>query len=176
VNSRIRAIVVGAVAAAIALALLRGPIAESLVVRGDTFLYRTQPSRAITYYRRAVSIDSGDGTAVDRFAFVALTERDRVAMRTALEVCSRFLGRNPNDWTIRFDRALLFHAAGNARRAEADFAMVGRAEHDARALAFAGFAARASGREHAARAYWRTALSLSPKFAAARHALDEPSR
>jgi hypothetical protein len=113
-------------AALIAVAALRGPIAGSHAVRGDT----------------PVSVVSADGTAVDRFAFKALIKRDHATMHAALQVCSTFLRRNPNDWAVRFDRALLFDAVGNTRRAQADLAMVGL------------------WREHSARTHWRTAAPI----------------
>jgi hypothetical protein len=56
-----------------------------------------------------------------------------------------------------------------------DFAVDGNLARDARALTFAGFIARALGRGHDARSYWRTALSYNPHFLPARRALSRPA-
>jgi tetratricopeptide (TPR) repeat protein len=159
-------------AAAVSLILARHPIADSLVVRGDSAAMRGEPASALGYYRRAIRLDSADGVALDRFSFGALLQRDRQTMQLAIRLCTIFLRRNPNDRTIRFDRALLFRASGDLDRAEFDFAVDGNLARDARALTFAGFEALAAGRRHAARLYWKTALSLSPRFLPARRALS----
>jgi tetratricopeptide (TPR) repeat protein len=171
-GSRVRSVVICVAAAAFALTLSRRPIADSLVVRGDSAALHAQPVRALAYYRRAIRVDSADGVALDRFSFGALLQRDKSTMQLAIRLCSEFLQRNPNDRTIRFDRALLFRAIGNLERAEFDFAIDGNLGRDARALTFAGFIARSAGREHAARLYWKRALSYRPNFLPARRALS----
>jgi tetratricopeptide (TPR) repeat protein len=169
---RVRALLVVACAAAIALVIARRSIADSLVVRGDTFLYKSEPTRALAYYRRAMSIDSADDAAIDHFAFAALIGRDASVERVALEACSKILLQKPNDWTVRFDRALLFRSVGELQRAEEDFAAVGRAKRDPRIMAFAGFSARSLGRQAQARQFFQTALRFSADFQPARRALD----
>jgi tetratricopeptide (TPR) repeat protein len=173
-GERVRSVLICVAAAAVALVLARRPIADSLIVRGDSLALRAQPASALAFYRRAIRIDSADGIALDRFSFGALLQRDRPTMQLAIRLCTGFLQRNPNDRTIRFDRALLFRATGNLDRAELDFAIAGNLAHDARALTFAGFIARAAGRVHDARSYWRTALSYRPHFLPASRALSLP--
>ncbi|HEY1680756.1 MAG TPA: hypothetical protein VGF98_03860 [Candidatus Tumulicola sp.] len=171
-GERIRSVLLCVAAAAVALVLARRPIADSLIARGDSAALRAQPVSALAYYHRAIRVDSADGVALDRFSFETLFQRDQPTMRLAIRLCTGFLQRNPNDRTIRFDRALLFRATGNLERAEFDFAVDGNLARDARALTFAGFIARALGRGHDARSYWKTALSYSPHFLPARRALS----
>jgi tetratricopeptide (TPR) repeat protein len=170
-KARIRLVAFVAGAALVALVIARGSISSSLVVRGDSMLYSSRPERALSYYRRAIAVDSADGMAVDRFAFAALMQRDRSAMNVGAVFCTNFLERNPNDHAVRLDRALLFRALGRLHRAEEDFAMAGRSGRDARAMTFAGLTARALGRYVAERHYLRAALSYSPGFEPARKAL-----
>jgi tetratricopeptide (TPR) repeat protein len=171
-GERVRSVLICIAAAAVALVLARRPIADSLVVRGDSAALRAQPAAALAYYRRAISVDSADGVAVDRFSFGALLQRYQPTMQLAIRLCTALLQQNPNDRTIRFDRALLFRATGDLDRAEFDFALDGNLAHDARALTFAGLMARAAGRAHDARLYWRRALSYLPAFLPARRALS----
>jgi hypothetical protein len=168
----VRSVLICVAAAACALILARRPIADSLVVRGDSAAMRAQPAIALAYYRRAISVDAGDAVAVDRFSFGALLHRNPPTMQLAIRLCTAFLQQNPSDRTIRFDRALLFRATGNVERAEFDFAIDGDLAHDARALTFAGLIARAAGRGHEARLYWRRALSYLPGFLPALRALS----
>jgi tetratricopeptide (TPR) repeat protein len=158
-------------AALTALVLSRGSIADSLVVRGDALLYGSRPERSLEYYRRAIAIDSANATALDRFAFGALMQRNASTVSVAVTLCTAFLRRRPKDATIRFDRALLFRAGGDVRRAEVDFALAGRANRDPRAMTFAGLSARVLGRIAEERRYLRAALSYSPNFLPARRAL-----
>lgn len=168
----VRSVLICIAAAACALVMARRPIAESLVARGDSAAMRAQPATALAYYRRAISVDSADDVAVDRFSFAALLRRFQPTMQLAIRLCTAFLQQHPSDHTIRFDRALLFRATGNFERAEFDFAIDGDLAHDARALTFAGLIARAAGRRHDARVYWRRALSYLPGFLPARRALS----
>ena len=137
-KERFRLVVLVAGAALVALIAARGSISDSLVVRGDSLLYGRNPKRALPYYRRAIAVDSANGVAVDRFAFASLMQRDRSGMNVAATICSNFLQRHPDDWTVRLDRALLFRAVGDLVRAEQDFAVAGRAGRNAQAMAFAG--------------------------------------
>lgn len=152
--------------------LLRAPVADALVVRGDGCLYRSRPVAALRYYRRAIWIDANDGSAVDRFVFVAMTLRDRVALRAGIAFASRYLTRNRDDAVVRMDRAMAYRIVGQPARALGDFAIVGRSAKDPRAYAFAGFAANAVGRRNLARGFWRAAIAIEPRFPVARHALD----
>ncbi|MEO6835921.1 MAG: hypothetical protein ABI231_08455 [Candidatus Tumulicola sp.] len=151
--------------------LLRTQLADALVVRGDGCLYRARPSLALQYYRRALWLDANDGTAVDRFVFVAMTLREGGALRDGIAVASRYLERNPDDDVVRMDRAMAYRATGRPAQAVTDFATVGRRTKDARALTFAGFAAEEIGQRDRARAFWHSAVAIDPGFPAAQHAL-----
>jgi tetratricopeptide (TPR) repeat protein len=157
---------------AIAACILRPQISDALVVRGDEFLYRAEPGRALEYYRRAFLVDDDDAAAVDRFAFVASMRHDPRANAEALRETSAYLGRHPGDATVRMDRAMAYRAAGLMRGALADFSLVGAWTGDPRAYTFAGYAALRSGNTPLARRLWRAALTLQPGFVAAKRALD----
>ena len=160
---------VGIVAAA---TILRPQIADALVVRGDEFLYRADPARALDYYRRALLVDADDGAAADRFAFVATTMRDPRINAEALRETSAYLQRHPDDSVVRMDRAMAYRTSNSSRAALADFALVGARTNDPRAFTFAGYAAQRSGDPALARRLWRAALALQPGFISAKRALE----
>ena len=152
--------------------LLRAQLADALVARGDEFLYRSQPERALQYYSRALALDAASPRAVDRFLFVATTARNRVAMHDGIARATYYLAHHPGDDVVRMDRAMAFRATGDFAHAASDFAVVGFHGRDARALTFAGFSARAAGQSLRAARLWRSALALEPKFPPALHALQ----
>lgn len=156
----------------ISAAIMRTQLADALVVRGDGCLYRARPACAFRYYRRAMWFDSDNGLAVDRFVFVAMMTRDRAALDEGVGLASTYLRRHPDDSVVRMDRAMVYRAAGRNARALLDFAIVGRHTHDARALTFAGFAAKSIGQRARAKTFWLAALAFAPGFPPARHALD----
>ncbi|MGA8533595.1 MAG: hypothetical protein WB615_05760 [Candidatus Tumulicola sp.] len=156
---------------AISAVLLRGQLADALVVRGDECLFRARPAASLRYYRRAIWIDPRDSVAVDRLLFVAMTLRDRRALDDGIVSATRYLEWKPDDNVVRLDRAMACRVTGRQSEALGDFAIVGRATHDARALTFAGYAAQAIGQPRRASYFWRAALLLSPDFPAAKHAL-----
>jgi tetratricopeptide (TPR) repeat protein len=156
---------------AIAALLLRSQLSDSLVLRGDACWYAGNVREALRYYGRAVWIDDDDGVAVDRLSFVAMTARDRFALRESTDVASRFLRRHPDDDVVRLDRAMAYRAMGDRAHAFDDFVAAGLHAHDPRALTFAGYAAAAQGRSRRARSLWRTALAFSPAFVPAARAL-----
>ena len=167
----LRRIALATVAVAVSGVLLRGQMADALVVRGDEFLYRSDSRAALRYYRRALRFDATNAVALDRLLFVATILRDRVGMRDGVQRAAAYLERRPDDDAIRMDRAMAWRALGKSAFAWIDFGVVGYRTRDARALALAGFAARDAAREVAARRLWRAALTLAPGMPAASHAL-----
>lgn len=167
----LRRIALAAAAVAISGVLLRGQMADALVVRGDEFLYRSDSRAALRYYRRALQFDATNAVALDRLLFVATTLRDRAGMRDGVERAATYLEGRPDDDAIRMDRAMAWRALGKSSFAWIDFGVVGYRTRDARALALAGFAAHDAAREIAARRLWRAALTLAPGMPAASHAL-----
>lgn len=151
--------------------LLRPQVSQALVVRGDERLYRGSPADALIYYRRAIEADPLDAAAIDRFAFGAVSLRDRRAVRDAIDLSSRYLRRRPYDDGIRMDRAMAYRLIGDWRHAVDDFERVGVRKRDATALTFAGYAAWALRERPRAIGLWRKALAAQPDFRAARHAL-----
>jgi tetratricopeptide (TPR) repeat protein len=157
---------------AITACLTRAQIADAIVLRGDECLYRSKPESGLRYYRRALWVDAGDGVAVDRFLFVAMTLRDGTALRDGIRAASSYLEENPHDDVVLLDRAMAYRALGQSADALADFSLIGSRRADARALTFAGYEARALGRSILARSLWRRALRIDPRIVAARHALE----
>jgi len=151
--------------------LLRTQVSQALVIRGDERLYRGSAVEALTYYRRAIAADPLDGSAVDRFAFGAISLRERRLVREAIVVTSEYLRRRPSDDEVRMDRAMALRLLGDWTRAADDFERVGVRRRDATALTFAGYAALALHQRSRAIACWRRALSVDGNFLAARHAL-----
>lgn len=160
---------VAAFALTLAAPILRMPMSFAIVARGDDFLYRGHPERAVTYYARAVAIDDANDVAVDRLVFFTLERGTREDVGRALDAADRFL-RTHEDANVRADRALCnlkLHRYGDAA---ADFGIAGRTLRDARYLTFAGWASLFEGRRSAARSFWTEAGALG--FAPARSALE----
>ncbi|MGB8519184.1 MAG: hypothetical protein WCD38_03385 [Candidatus Tumulicola sp.] len=168
-----RRVALAAAAVAVSGILLRGQVADALVVRGDEFLYRSNSKAALRYYRRALRFDANNTVALDRVLFVSTLLRNRTQMRDAVERSTGYLDRRPDDDAIRMDRAMACRALGDASTAAADFAIAGYRTRDARALALAGFASRTVADERAAVRLFRAALVLAPKMPAALHALAD---
>lgn len=166
-----RRFALAAIALGIAAWVVRGQVADALVTRGDEWLYRAMPGRALQYYRRAVWLDAGDAAAVDRFAFAAALLRDGRESEESIAFSTAYIARHPGDAVVRMDRAMAERAIGQTRRALADFAAVGMEKHDPRALVFAGHAARMLGERSYARDLLIAALALQPDMPAARHEL-----
>ncbi len=152
---------IGIAAAAL---FLRGPISDAIVSSGDGQLYAGRPSTALGLYRRALGFDDRNPVAADRFAFLAMSQRRPALWREAREALGLTLRADPANSAIRMDRALLERKLGDFRVALRDFARVGRAARDPRALAFAGFCAQRLGRTRRAVALWRETLALAPGF------------
>ncbi len=151
--------------------VLRPQISQALVIRGDERLYRGSASDALVYYRRAIAVDSLDASAVDRFAFAAVSLREPVLVRDAIELSSKYLRRRPDDDIVRMDRAMAFRSVGDWPQAADDFARVGERERNATALTFAGYAAAALHDDKRAIELWDKALAVDGSFLAARRAL-----
>jgi tetratricopeptide (TPR) repeat protein len=166
-----RRFVLATLAIAVAGALTRSQIADALVLRGDECLYRAEPARGLTYYRRALWIDARNGTAVDRFVFVATLLRDGLALREGTQLASIYLEKNPSDEVVRLDRAMAYRALHRSNDALGDFALVGIRHSDPRALTFAGYEAQVLGESSRARVFWLEALRIDPDFVPARRAL-----
>ncbi|HVA34434.1 MAG TPA: hypothetical protein VNG31_09815 [Candidatus Baltobacteraceae bacterium] len=166
-----RRVALAAIALAVSGWLLRGQIADGLVVRGDEMLYRGAVSAALTYYRRAMLLDPGDGAAVDRFAFFAMNTHDGAKLRESVAIASRYLQDHPGDDVVRMDRAMAYRSLADNRDALPDFARIGKRAGDARALTFAGYCALALGQRHRAVGLLRDAVALAPSLPAARDAL-----
>lgn len=156
--------------------LFRPQITDALIVRGDDYLYRGDPTRAIDRYRRAITIWPGSETAVDRYVFLELQQNTQPSLRDGEIAAAQFLSRHADDATILSDRALCFLHEKRYALAEADFEHAARVTHTAQNYVFAGWAAQHAGRTSAARAFWSRALAVQPRYRPALIALAEHQR
>jgi hypothetical protein len=151
--------------------LLRPQISAALVVRGDDLLYRSDEGRALSFYKRALTVDADDAVAADRFVFVEMLEHRRDGLNAAVRVADAFLERHQEDATLLMDRGLCEHLLRRDRAAEEDFVASGRFAHDPRPLVFAGYEALRLGYRQSARSLWREAVSYGRHYAPALLAL-----
>jgi len=166
-----RRVALALAAVAVSSVLLHRQVADALVVRGDEFLYRARAKAALCYYRRALWLDRSSSPALDRLLFVAMTIRDRAALRDGIARAKSYLLANPGDDTVRLDRAMAYKLLGESARAWKDFAVAGYRLRDPRALTLGGYEAKAAGLDVQALRLLRSALVLAPEFPPALHAL-----
>lgn len=95
-------------ALAIATIILRTPIAEALVLRGDDYLVRNNLRQAQMHYQRALWFDHNSTTAVDRSIYIAVLQHRRAELKKALMLATKFLERFPYDTVVRTDRGLCY--------------------------------------------------------------------
>ena len=162
---------IAGIALVVSTLVLRVPLSSALISRGDDMLYQGDTARALSFYRRALTFNSQDEVAADRFAFVSMTLHRPTNLREAIAVATRFLNVAPSDSVLRMDRALCEWRLRNDRAAESDFGMVGVQRNDPRALVFAGYAALRDGKGADARRWWRAALGIRARYVPALRAL-----
>lgn len=170
--SRVRRLGIACAALAIAAACFRSQVACALVVRGDDFMYRNNVQQAMARYERAMTIDADNAAAADRLVFANLEERTPESLQRGVRIATRYLSRHPNEANVLADRALCFLAQRDYALAEVDFERAATALRDPRYFTFAGWAARRANRPAPARALWKRALAIDPRFKPARIALE----
>jgi tetratricopeptide (TPR) repeat protein len=154
----------------IAILLLRGQISMMLLDRGDIAAY-ARDGRASMFYERALAVDPSNAAAADRLMFQAILSHDKAILQRAVRIGDDQLMHDGHNETVRMDRALCLQLLGRRREAMTDFAAVGRATGDPRALLFAADdAAKLMARDRA-RELLRVAVRLDPRFKPARVAL-----
>lgn len=144
--------------------LMHAQLADALIVRGDQLSVAGNRSHAAAMYRRALLLDPGNPTAVDRTVFEAILSHRRVALREAVSTANAYLERNPGDDAIRNDEALALQVEGRFAEAEAEFERVGHDRHDAQAMTFAGLDALHRGDRRSARRLFGGAVRFDSKF------------
>lgn len=174
--ARPRRLTIAFIAIALSVVLFRSQLAQSLVVRGDDFMYRGQNAQALTRYARALYLDPDLGIAVDRYVFLSMQLRDKHSLQTAFDFAAAYLSHNPNDATVLSDRATCYLVERRYRDARRDFESAARIQHSARDYVFAGWAALHTGDTGAARVLWHRALRIDPRFKPAAIALAEHSQ
>lgn len=161
-----------AAALALSAALLRGPLASALVLRGDDYLYAGDRAAAMVRYARALMLAPDFELAADRYAFVALLVRTPQSLSAGARVASRVLRLHPSA-TLYHDRALCFLAMRQYGAAYDDFTRAAALNPTPQSVTFAGWAALRIGRRRAALALWRQAAARWPRFTPARLALTQ---
>ncbi|MHB8441898.1 MAG: hypothetical protein ACYDBM_07595 [Candidatus Tyrphobacter sp.] len=151
--------------------LLHAQLASAMVTRGDDMLYQSKVEAAMKFYARALLLDPGSATAMDRYAFVAIMMQRRSLLLLAVRKLTAFLRGPRMSETLVLDRALCERALGQYAAAEQDFVTAGMLGRDARALVFAGYAALRLGSRERARLWWRLALEARRRYVPALRAL-----
>ena len=136
---RPRPLLCAAVALGAGLLLLRAPLAEALVTRGDDALRNGDGATALRSYRKALTLDPDSIVAADRLAFqLALRHRPADA-EAAIHVAAVALARHPGAVPLLADRAFAELQLKRWGAARADFTAAGSAGADPR---FANLALR----------------------------------
>lgn len=174
--SWLRRLCVACVALLCAAFALRLEISQSLVIRGDDYLYRGDRPAAIERYRRALLFAQSNETAADRYIFMTMQTHTAASLARAISFADRYLEVHHNAAEIYADRALCYLHIAQYARAERDFAHAARLERSPKDYVFAGWAARRAGSLTRAASYWRQALQEDRAFAPARFALAELHR
>ena len=152
-------------------ALLRGPLSDALVSRGDEFLRGGDPRIGRVYYLRALFLNPDSAAAVDRLAFGDLELRTPASLREATTVSAGFLSRHPDEWSVRLDRALALHAERRDAAAALEFMRIAEQRRAFPYFGLAGHAALRAGDKTMARRAFAEALRIQPGYAAARRIL-----
>lgn len=148
---------------AVSTALFRGAICESLVVRGDTDLYRSNLRGAWVHYRRALSFDPSSAQAADRLLFVSGMSHDKELIVSALNATSDALAGNVSA-KLYGDRALCWLVLRRYPAAYQDFRHAAMIDRSALSFTFAGIAARRIHQLGAARSLFHLALRKEPAY------------
>lgn len=171
--TRVRRIFLAGVSLALSAWMLRSPVAQALITRGDDYLYAGNRYQAVMHYRRSVLFDPDSEVAADRIAFVSALERTHSNIGAGIDAATSYLRRHPNSALLLADRALCNLKLRRFEPAFRDFYRAAALDRNAQTYTFAGWAARRAGHRTLAAQMWRKALSLSPRYMPALTALRE---
>lgn len=101
--------------------MMRSTLASALINRGDGLFAYGAPGAAKEYYRRAMTLDDSNSTALDRYVFVMIQHRDRKAVQQAVRIETNYLLKHPGDAVILGDRGLCLLELRQYRAARKDF-------------------------------------------------------
>ena len=158
-----RRIVLCVTAIALSAGFFRGAISESLVVRGDTDLYRSNLRAAWAHYRRALYFDPSSAQAADRLLFVSGMSHDKKRIVAALRATSEAFGGSGSA-KLYADRALCWLVLRRYQAAYRDFRRAAMIDRSALSFTFAGIAARRIHQLADARLLFRLALRKEPAY------------
>jgi tetratricopeptide (TPR) repeat protein len=127
-----RRIVCSVVALGAATLVLRGPLAEAVVTRGDDAIRIGDVSTALRSYRKALTLDPDSIVAADRLSFqLALRHRPTDA-EAAVRVATDALRRHPGTVALLADRGFAQLQLKHWTAARADFTSAGAMATDLR--------------------------------------------
>lgn len=121
-----------AISIAIAALLFHGPLAASVVTRGDDALRGGDLATALRSYRKALMLDPSSAIAADRLAFHLALVHSPVAAASAIAIASDALRLHPRDSSLLADRGFGELQLRAWRAARADFTRAGSLGNDAR--------------------------------------------
>lgn len=156
--------------------LLKGQVAQALVVRGDDYLYRGDRPAALERYRRAMIFAPGLSVAADRYVFVTMLQHTAPSLNAAIGAATEYLRAHPRDARLLSDRGLCYLHLHWYALAERDFERAARQTHSPSDYVFAGWAAHRAGLRRTARMLWKRALRARPGYRPALIALSEQAR
>ncbi|HET7813419.1 MAG TPA: hypothetical protein VFL13_03520 [Candidatus Baltobacteraceae bacterium] len=170
--SRARRIVVAGISLALSAWLLRSPVAQALVSRGDDYLYAGNRYQALVHYRRSFALDPDSEIAADRIVFVAALQRSRAEIASGIAAATRYLQRHPRSAELLADRGLCYLKLRAFDAAYLDFYGAAALQRKPQAYTFAGWAALRSGHPALAKHMWQNALHVSHDYRPALSALE----
>jgi tetratricopeptide (TPR) repeat protein len=162
--SRIRRILVCGIALAGSAWMLRSPLAQALVTRGDDYLYAGNRYQAFVHYRRSFALDPDSELAVDRIAFVAALQTASAGIASGVGSATAYLHRHPRSSKILADRGLCNLKLHRFDAAFRDFYRAAVLTGDPQTYTFAGWAAKRAGHPVLASRMWRRALAVAPEY------------
>jgi tetratricopeptide (TPR) repeat protein len=166
----LRRIALALIAVLCTIPIVRPSISSALVTRGDAMLFARDP-RAQEKYQLALAIDPANVDAADRYVFAAFLSRKASELEAGVQLAGTVLAHDPEDATLRMDRALCLQVLKRYAAARADFEWIGKHRGDVQALALAAADARNSGRQKDARRLLLLAHRVDPTYVPVRLAL-----
>lgn len=174
--NRIRRIAIAGAALAVSAWILRSPVAQALVTRGDDYLYAGNRYQAFVHYRRSFLLDPDSETAADRIAFVSALQHSKGDIASGVRSTTAYLRRHPSSSKILADRGLCNLKLRRFEAAFRDFRDAAVLNNDPQTYTFAGWAARRAGDSVSALRMWHSALLIAPGYRPALSALRESAR
>jgi tetratricopeptide (TPR) repeat protein len=150
----------------------RGPMASSLITRGDGAFQAGDLRSALRFYRRSLVFDPTSPVGAERFTTIAMASNDLKLKSEALGIATRELATDPDNARIRLNRALILQRLDQKQLAYDDFLILARISPNPAVVEFAARLALRHKNVPAARAAFARTLQIDPKRTSARVALS----